>query len=97
MSPALVAALKEKKAKSKAPKLLPETPAMKQGSMLPDSFPSAGILEQAGILTYEEVRTKNSAELTALDGIGPKTAEAILAAGTEDAQAAAAAAKVDGE
>lgn len=47
---------------------------------LPAGFPGLRALAAAGVGTYEAARPLTRAELIALDGVGERTADAILAA-----------------
>lgn len=51
------------------------------GTLLPDDFPGKAELAAAtpvAILSYEDLYGASKSELTAIDGIGPKTAQRIL-------------------
>lgn len=57
-------------------------PPEKKGAAdsLPEDFPGREALEGAGLTTLEALKGKSAEELTAIKGVGPATAEKILAA-----------------
>lgn len=62
------------------------SPGDRKSGLLEDDFPGVKALAAADVLTYEAVREFDRDQLIALDGIGEKTADAILAAsGGDDA------------
>ena len=57
-----------------------ERAAGEPAGALPDGFPGQRALAAAGVATYEQARTLTREQLTELDGVGERTADAIEAA-----------------